>query len=73
MEEEKGFTSSLGCFSGGEPTERHVDSNQPDFPGLLCVCLQASVHLNATSLFIIAYFLTLHLFLLVPHVTFVLL
>lgn len=59
---ETGLTSSLGCFSRGKPTERRVDSNSQDFPGLLSVCLQGSVHLNAPSLFfhrLLPYYATL--------------
>ncbi len=45
------FHLSLDYFFKGKPTERHLDSNQQDYPGLLSVCVQGSVHLNAPSLF----------------------
>lgn len=44
-----------------------MDSNHCNFPGLLSVCLRGSVHLNAPSLCLIAYILTVQVSLSVPQ------
>lgn len=48
----KRFHLQSWLLSRGKPTERNIDSYYQDFPGLLFVCLQGSVHFNAPSVFL---------------------